>query len=261
MSIFKKFLKGAEKRLPEILTATGLILNGTAIVEAIRNTPRALDNLRQAEDEKGAPLDTSEKIDATWKCYIPTMVTGTLGAVCIIGGAVKYRKQNAALVSLYAISEGALSEYKKKMIQELGETKVKEIETKIDQERSEKIEDERSKSGLTIIDPDNSTQVVFREQDLCLDTFTYRYFYTTENDVKTAVVELNHEINKGDFVTLNDFYFKLGVEPVDFGGDVGWDTDIGLIDVFYDSIMYGGHPIMTIKFKNRPRSSHYSRYY
>ncbi|MBO7450149.1 MAG: hypothetical protein J6U54_07235 [Clostridiales bacterium] len=261
MSIFKKFLKGAEKRLPEILTATGLILNGTAIVEAIRHTPQALDNLRQAEDEKGSSLDTSEKIDATWRCYVPTIVTASLGAVCIIGGAVKYRKQNAALVSLYAISEGALSEYKKKMIQELGETKVQEIESKIDKEKVEQLEEKRSKSGLTIVDPEHSTQVVIREEDLCLDTYTSRYFYTTEHDVKTVVEELNHEINKGDFVTLNDFYFKLGVDPVDFGGEVGWDTDTGLIDIFYSSIMYGGHPIMTIKFKNRPRSAHFSRYY
>lgn len=256
MITFKKFLKFAEKRMPEFLTATGLVLNGVSVVEAIRNTPRALDELRSAEEEKGEELTTKEKIEAAWKCYIPTMVTGVLGAGCIIGGAVGFRKQNAALVSLYAISEGALSEYKKKMIQELGETKVKEIEQKMDQEVVNKLalpgdDDEESPN----------TALSLRRRDICLDTWINKPFYASEIEIREAVNELNDEINHGDFVSLNDFYFKIGQDPVDFGGEIGWDSDIGLIDVRISSCVKDGRPILTMTFKNTPKSTPYHRFY
>ena len=256
MNKWKQILKFAEKRMPEMLVASGIMFEYAAIIDAVRHTPQAERLIAEQEDILGRPLTKMEIVKTCWKCYIPTAIESTVGTACIIGGAVKYRKQNAALMALYSMSEGALSEYKKKTIEVVGDEKVKEIEQKLDQEAVSKLalpgdNDEESPNA----------DLSLSRRDICLDTWINKKFYASEIEIREAVNELNDEINHGDFVSLNDFYFKIGQDPVDFGGEIGWDSDIGLIDLRISSCVKDGRAILTMSFKNTPKSTPYSRFY
>ena len=57
----------------------------TGVVLAVRATPKALDILDKAEEEKGGELSKTEIIADTWKVYIPAAAFCLVSVVCFIG--------------------------------------------------------------------------------------------------------------------------------------------------------------------------------
>ena len=83
---FKGLIKTTEdfitKRSPEILTGIGITGMVTTTILAVKVTPKALDLIAKAEDEKfdsghSECLTKPEIIKACWKCYIPAAITCT----------------------------------------------------------------------------------------------------------------------------------------------------------------------------------------
>ena len=68
------------EKSPEILVGIGLAGMLTSTVLAVKATPKALDILNQEEEE----LTTIEKVNKTWKCYIPAAIGYCTSAACII---------------------------------------------------------------------------------------------------------------------------------------------------------------------------------
>ena len=70
-NIIKTVGAAVSKHAPELLTAFGIANMFTGVVLAVRATPKALDILDKAEEEKGGELSKTEIIADTWKVYIP----------------------------------------------------------------------------------------------------------------------------------------------------------------------------------------------
>lgn len=83
---FAKISKNIQKTLvkhgPEILTGLGITGMITTTVMAVKATPKALDIIKELEDKNNTSLKPVEKVKATWKCYIPSAITGTLSITC-----------------------------------------------------------------------------------------------------------------------------------------------------------------------------------
>ena len=82
-------LKGAEKALkkhsPEILTGIGIAGMIATTISAVKATPKALRLIDEKEIKENKRLTTAEVVLTTWKCYIPSAVTGALSVACLIG--------------------------------------------------------------------------------------------------------------------------------------------------------------------------------
>ena len=244
--IFKDVQKSISAHSPEILTGIGIGGMITTVVLAVKATPKALEKIEEKKVEEGVDkLKPVDVVKATWKCYIPAAVTGVTSTVCLIGANSVHARRNAALATAYKISETALTEYREKVTEVVGEKKEKTIKEQVDKERVEK-------------NPASSQQVLVtgKGSTLCYDYWSDRYFYSDIDSIKRAENALNksmlHDICGSK--SLNDFYEEIGMSPIHpLGDELGWNTDHGLIDVEFSTQMSeDGRPCIVIDHGNRP---------
>lgn len=238
---------------PEILTGLGIGGLITTTVLAVKATPKAL---KLIEEEKKAQqtetLTPVETVKTCWKCYIPAIVTGGAAIGCIIGAQSVSAKRTAALTTAYQLSTAALTEYKNKVIETIGEKKEQHIREKIDKDHVER-------------NPVNQNNIVLtnRGNTLCMDGFSNQYFESDIDDLAKANNRLNAFLIREGTACLNDLYDELGLEHSDVGYQVGWNANrLGrdLIDLCTSAqIAADGRPCIVVNCNPAPEWG-YERY-
>ena len=241
------FIKSAKhslaKHSPEILTGIGIAGMVTTTVLAVKATPKALKLLEDAQYDKGDTLTVPEKVKACWKCYIPATVLGTVSISCLIGASSTHLRRNAALATAYKITETALSDYKAQVIETVGEKKEQAIREKVAAEHVNR-------------NPVYQNEVVLTEKGdtLCFDVLSSRYFKSDIDYIKKTVNELNRRLLRDNYVSLNDFYYELGLQSTKIGEDIGWNIDRGFIDIsFGTQLTSEDKPCIVIDYTCEPR--------
>lgn len=262
-----KFIKGAKisisKHSPEILTGIGIAGMITTTFLAVRATPKALELIEEKKDElnnkqveerldKNGDLRDYKEITklkfpdlfkATWKCYIPAAVTSVVSIACLVGASSVHIKRNAVLATAYQLSETALTEYKEKVIETIGEKKEEVIRDKVNKDRIEK--NPVSKNNVIITDKGNT---------LCYDHMSGRYFKSDIDKINKAVNVINNRILHDFYASLNDLYSELGLYTVSLGDKLGWNSDMGLIEVEFSSqLADDGTPCLVMDFNKAPK--------
>lgn len=245
---FKNVQKTLTKRTPEILTGIGIAGMCTTTFLAVKATPKALDLISRAEDAKfdngnGERLTKVEVIKAAWKCYIPAAVTGGLSVCCLIGASSVNMRRNAALATAYKLSETALTEYREQVVETIGDKKEQLIREKVAEKQIEK-------------NPVSKNEVVVTEKGntLCYDAISGRYFKSDIEQIKKAVNELNRRMLNEMYISLNEFYYEIGLDYIKIGDDIGWNVDKGLIDIDFGSrIADDGTPCIVINYSVAPK--------
>lgn len=230
------------KHSPEILTGIGIAGLLTTTVLAVKATPKAMQLISVAEDEKGEELTAGEKVKATWKCYIPAAVTATISTACLVGASSVNYKRNTALATAYAISETALTEYKDKVIETIGEKKNNDIRHSMAQDKIEK-------------DPVSRKEVIItgRGETLCYDELSKRYFMSDIEALKRAANELNKRMRSENDISLNEFYIEIGLDDIPLGEGLGWSIDRDYIELHLTShITDDGRPAIVVGHYNPP---------
>ena len=193
------------KHSPTILTcigAGGVI--GTTVL-AVKATPKALMLLEDAKEEKGEELTKFETAIVAAPAYIPAAITGVATIACIFGANVLNKRQQASLVSAYALLENSYKEYRGKVKDLYGE------------ETDLHIKKEIAKDGLKDYDiPEDDNVKLF------YDDFSHQYFEATMEDVQEAIYLLNRELVVKDYAYLNEYYELLGIDSPVEGWDHGW---------------------------------------
>lgn len=238
-----------KRKSPEILTGIGIGGMLTTTVLAVRATPEAL---RRIEAKKRAEhykkLTAMQTVQATWKCYIPAGITGTVSTACLIGASAVNGRRNAALATAASLAETSLREYRAKVVETIGERKENAIRDAIDHDRVERNPPPADTSGVPITE--GAVAPV-----LCLDAMFGRYFYSDVETLKRAANKLNWQVNYGcePYISLNEFYMEIGLSTVDVGDDLGWRSDKGLIDLRFSSQLLNGHtPCLVVSHNNPP---------
>lgn len=259
--IIKNIKSAMIKHSPEILTGIGITGMITTTVMAVRATPKALilieeekrsinyDILEAAKKngdescskiEKLKPLDT---IKVAWKCYIPATITGAISVVCLIGASSVNMRRNAALATAYTLSESALKEYQEKVIESIGNKKEQTIRDAVAKDKIEK-------------SPIQNTEVIVtgKGETLCYDTISGRYFKSDIEKLRQVVNDLNLRMRDEMYISLNEFYYEIGMDNIKVGDDLGWNIDSGYIDLRYSSqLATDGTPCLVIDYSYGPR--------
>ena len=218
-----KFFKCAkvsmEKNAPAILIGLAILSGGTAVVLAVKDTPKALKRIEEKKQEVGVDkLPPLEVVKATWPCYIPTALAFTFAAGCAIGSQSIHAKRHAALATAYKISETALVEYRDKVVETIGEKKEQTVRDKVAQEQINK----------TPFAPEKVVNTG-KGSSLFLDPLSERYFISDKQILHAAENKLNKKMMQSicGTVSLNDFFVEIGLEPVDesVGYTLGWNAD------------------------------------
>ena len=247
-----KFVKSAQelvdKHTPEILTGIGIAGMITTTILAVKATPKALQLIDERkfdlEVEKLPPIET---VKATWKCYIPAAVTGVASVGCLIGASSVNARRNAALATAYKLSQSALSEYRDKVVETIGEKKEQIIQDKVSKEKIEN-------------NPVSKNEVIITEKGntLCYDSISGRYFKSDMEKIRKAVNELNRKMVYDNYVSLNEFYDELDLIHTSVGDELGWSMDGGFIDIGFSSqIADDGTPCLVINYDVAPKYDYY----
>ncbi len=211
-NIFKTLGAAMSKHSPALLTGVGIAGMLTTTILAVRATPKALKLIEKKTEDKGNKLTPVETVKTAWKPYIPAAISGALSITCLVFAHRVSARRSAMLMAAYELSENALTEYKDKAIEVLGEKKEEEIRTAIDESRLEK-------------DPITSeTQIILSEsgETLCYDALSGRYFKSSINEINSAVNELNNGLMTEGDQYLNDYYDLINLPRIDIGDYLGW---------------------------------------
>ena len=197
----------AKKNGPTILTCIGSIGVVVTSVMAIKATPKAIMLLEDARDEKGDELTKFEKVIVAGPAYIPTMIVGASTIACVFGANILNQRQQAALMSAYALLDSTYKEYQSKVVDLYSE----EADSRVKKE----IAKDKYLGDDKLIDNDA----------LFYDEFSGRYFESTNAKVLKAEYKTNKKISDHGGACLNDFYRALGLEPTKYGDRLGWSVN------------------------------------
>lgn len=247
-SIAKNVRTAMKRHSPEILTGIGIAGMVTSTVLAVRATPKALDLIaeRQHEVVDGnltfSKLTTMETVKTAWKCYIPAVLVGCTSIACLIGASSENVRRNAALATAYTLSESALKEYQEKVVETIGEKK------------EQSVRDNVAKEQLNKNPVSNNEVIVTKKGDtLCYDPISGRYFDSDIDFLKRAVIELNRQLLDDVYVSLNDFYYEIGLSNNKAGDILGWCVDDGRIDPRFSSALADdGRPCLVLNYTVAP---------
>lgn len=237
----KKFLG---KHSPEILTGIGVTGMITTTVLAVKATPKALILIDEKKKElKVEQLTVIETVKTTWRPYMPAVALGIVSTTCLIGASAVNAKRNAALATAYAISERTLVRYRDKVIETLGEKKEKEVREKIAQDE---VDNKKVSSSQVIITSRGNT--------LCMDGLSKRYFRSDLDKIRKAVNELNRQMVYQNYVSLNEFYYEIGLEGIQNGSALGWNLDGGFIELDFNTCLAeNDEPCVVIDYNVAPK--------
>lgn len=251
-NIFKGVKAAITSHSPEILTGLGIAGMITTTVLAVKATPKALKLIEaERENKKTTPndeisLSKTEVIKAAWKPYIPAAVTGTVSIACLIGASSVSARRNAALATAYQLSTTALTDYKEKVIETIGEKKEKTVREKVAQKQVDK--KEASKSEIIVAGPGG---VLF------LEPVSMRYFTADIEQLRKIINDINYRLTTGmeEYVSLSDFYDEIGLSHTSTSDDIGWnlyrDGQIGMD--FQPTVTDDGRPCLMLEYMVSPR--------
>ena len=240
--VVRYIAKGISHYSPEILTGIGISGMVTSTALAVKATPKALDIIDEQKEQKGEELTTKEIVKATWKCYIPAATTTVVSIGCLIGASSVHAKRNALLATAYKISETAFTEYKEKVVETIGEKKEKAIKEKIHKDRLDK---NPSKENGVIVTSNGNCH--------CYDHHSGRYFTSDIDKIKKSINEINRIMLRDGYVSLNEFYDQLGLTGTELGSRLGWNTDMGLVELDFSAQLDGDTPCIVIDYAKAPK--------
>lgn len=219
----QRFIKKNASTILTTIGGAGVIV--TAVM-AVKATPKALQLIEQAEAEKREKLTKIETVTTAGVVYIPAVLTGTATIACVFGASILNKRQQAALMSAYALLDSSYKEYRSKVIDLYGEdTQIKE----------EIVKDKYEKTDI----PDADDKMLF------YDEFSKQYFRSTMIDVQNAEYFINRDLVMRDYATLNEFYDYLGIPPHPAGDELGWSCGMNF-DYYWQSWLDFTHKTITM---------------
>ena len=210
----QRFVKRNASTILSVLGVAGVI---ATTITAVKATPKAMEFVKKAEEEKGEKLSKWEKVNVAGVVYIPTALVGTATIACILGANLVSRRQQATLMSAYALLDHSYKDYKNKANELYGDGAGKQIREGIAKDKY--AGDESSGDD---------------GKELFYDFYSGRYFESTKEHVMRAQYEVNRSLFVNYTVGLNEYYDLLGLEEKPEYEMLGWSC--GQMEEMY------GHP-------------------
>lgn len=229
-----------QRNSPEILSAFGVVgIGATAYLTAKASFTAA--RMIDEEESANGTAETSterfkERTKLVWKLYIPAAISGGVSAFCIVNANHVSGKRIAAAASAYSMTERAFSDYREKVVEQIGKNKEQKIRDEIVQK---KIEDT----------PPKNVVVLGNGHVLCCELYTGRYFKSDMETLKKAQNEINYKVNNELYVRLDEFYDLIGLEQTSMSTSFGWDSEKGHLELeFCPVFAEGGEPCLAFEY-------------
>lgn len=217
----KRILAQKSPLICTCLGAAGVIatavLTGKATIKATQYVD--LYMRWETEDKHVHYSSKAEIVKAVWKEYIPAAATGLATIALIFGANALSKKQQATLISAYALLDQTYREYKNKVKEVLGE------------ESEQKVEDAIAEEKVSDLCPTDG-KLLFYEPNYG------QGFERTMLEVQDAEYRLNQKFAVEGEASLNDFFELLGLNKTDTGDMIGWSQEMAWDNYNYQWIEF-----------------------
>ena len=220
-SLLNKSQRFLKRNSATILTCVGAAGVIATTVTAVKATPKAMVLLEKAKKEKGEELTKVETVKIAGPAYVPTVLLGAGTLACIFGANILNKRGQAALMSAYALVDGAYKDYRNKVEEIYGEEAGTQVRAGIAKDKY------AEKYAENPIIPSEGKRLYY-------DFFSDQYFEATPFQVQKAEYELNRSLMLEDFVYLDDWYKMLGLDPFEPSNNFGWTT-CGNMDAYWQT--------------------------
>ena len=179
-----------------------------------------------------------EKARAIGPVYIPTAGVVLLSTGMLLASDRMIRNRYASLLAIYSILERAMREWESGTASNVTSKKLLEI-----------------KEGVLAPDVEIPLEEDFVDGNrLFWDAFSGRFFYAQSVDtVRRVFSEINLQMVHDNFVPLNSLYEDLGMDPVGYGYDSGWNIEDGNIPLTFDSIVRNDRAYIRLQYSVQAR--------
>ena len=197
---------------PTILSCVGCIGVVITSVYASKATLKADKLLKDAENSKGEKLTKLETAKIVVHTYAVPVIFGVSTIACVLGSNVLNKKNQATLMSMYALADNSFKEYRKKLIELHGKEIDDEVMDSVIREHCEyhQIHSDTPDKKMRFYEP-----------------LSKRFIYAYEREIIDAEYHLNRNFVLRGYSPLNEFFEFLGINKTDYGDDVGWTSSYG----------------------------------
>jgi hypothetical protein len=231
---------------PHILTAVAVVGSVTTAVLTGKASYKACEIIRvetdiayRGLDEERFPLPAKAKVELTWKLFVPAVGTGALTVAAILGSNRISASRAAGLAAAYSLSERAFEEYTHKVIEKMGPKQEQALRDELAQELVQRT-------------PRTTEVIIASGNVLCLEALTGRYFRSDMETLRKAANDMNEVLLHNGYVSLSDFYEKVGLPETDMSDEVGWHG-IGMIELQFSAAMAeNNQPCMVVGYRIKP---------
>ena len=246
MLSLKSIINGVSKESPTILTGfavTGVFTTTILTVSATKEAlvlieAEAYKNKMQVEDFE--PIDI---VKIAWKPYIYAAISAGLTIGCIVTANTIHLKRAAAMAGLYSLAETALLDYQKNVVKVIGAKKEQKV-------RDEVAQTQLDKNPIK----EENVYATGHGGHLIYDPISGRYFRSDIEHIRQKINDFNEELFSDMYLPLNDFYYLLGLKPIELGTSAGWDVDEGKLQVRFSSkIAENGEPCIVMDYSSLPK--------
>jgi hypothetical protein len=208
-------------------------LTGKASIKAAEIV-KAEEAIKGTADNRTQRL--KERTKLVWKLYIPAGLSATSTIICIVGANRVETKKTIAAQTAFAVSQQVYSDYRDKVIEQVGENKEQSIR--------DSIADDRVKKTA----PSSEVLVLGSGSVLCYEMFTGRYFNSDMETLKQARNDLNAKLLAHDYATFDDFYYMIGLERTSTSGQIGWEST-RLMELQFSTVLTpDGRPCLAFEY-------------
>lgn len=206
-----------------------------------KETHRRIDTSMLPPKDVEPKMTNMDKFKLVWPLYVPPVSVGATTITAIIMSNHSASKRIAALTVASGISERALTEYKAKVLEKIGQNKEMAIRDEIAQERVANT-------------PTSKEVLVIGAGDvLCFDILTGRYFLSTVEKIRQAENKINYEILNHMYASLSMFYDLIDIPPTPYSDTVGWNGLTERFEVQFSTVMSpDNRPCIAIDFAHLP---------
>lgn len=227
---------------PEILMGVGVIGIVAGTVLACRATLKVESVIEEAQEkiekikyasenvdkEKYSDQDYKKDMAITYvqtgvkfvKLYGPAILLGVASISCILGSNYIMRKRNLALMAAYKAIEGSFKDYRRRVVEEFGEDKDRELKYGVRKETFTNIEDPEDTKTVTSLDPNQ-----YSSYARFFDEASPNWSKTPEYNMIFLKCQQNYAndmLKARGHVFLNEVYDALGIPRSQAGAIVGW---------------------------------------
>ena len=204
------------KNAPHILMGLGTAGGISAVIFAVKATPKAHEVLVKAADEKPEKLTVWDKIKAAGPIYIPAAGMELFSLICFWGAHGIDVKRQAILASVASTAETALQEYQRKVVEMIGDKGEREVRNAIAQDKVDK----NPPPAMAFLPGDLEYWCMFEDQ----------YFRSCWYKIKDAQNDANEEMIQNMYLSKAELMWFLDPErkylkPDSVDGQIGWNLD------------------------------------